>query len=234
VHSNFGIDQLDSYRFFPVFTYTQGQQNGLEEYQDEIRSFSPDLLLVPNGTLTKFKAFPGQKIELSDLGIASLSNDVRIVGTAVGYEKEAEIVADGLFARSQPLDGAQLPTGVWITGAVDVGPGFVNMAVEGSAAGRLFSKRFRNDPLLFDITLDDLVRLDPDVTLYTDAVRNVADPRSLSADKRWTELRAVKRGRVFQMEPTDGLGFGPRHVEDFLRIVDETEKLGIISGSGPS
>jgi iron complex transport system substrate-binding protein len=146
--------------------------------------------------------------------IADLSRVTRALGLLIGDTSAARVLVDSVTAR---LDSVRHLTSslprptvfwpLWDSPLMSVGGGsFLNELVQIAGGRNVFDSLPQPSPT---VTFEELVRRDPDVVLV-----GVAQRKKLMADPKWLTLRAVRAGRVFEvdsslvMRPASRLGEG--------------------------
>ena len=216
-----GISFTD-FKYFPVFEPQANGPEGLDGFAAELRTFDPTLLVVPNDRMKSFETYSGEKLELTRPdGFEQLLDDVSALAEKVGMGTSGDSLMSELTGLSVSANSSERFSVVWIAGAVDLGDGFFNLAVEGSEARRLLDEYFRVvDGAREEFSLDEVVTADADVLFYTDFVSEPMSPRTISSDPRWLALRAVQLERAFVIPRSDGFGYGPTDYRAILKAVN--------------
>ena len=165
-------------------------------------------------------------VPLDGDSIAGIFDDIERVGEAIGRAREASRLVTSLRERiervRERVAGERRPTVVtleWLDPLFSAGhwvPEQVAAAGGTEAIGRANARST-------EITLDDVAAADPDYVLIVpcgfDAARARAESGVLTADERWSRLRAVREARVFTL---DGNAYFSRPGP---RVVDGIEQL---------
>lgn len=186
---------------------------------EKIVSLAPDLVLAvgtPDSQLVKGLEAYGLKVFILQAAtIDQVASDIELVGKVSGAEKQARKVAEETRARIQAVKAkvpevgdAARPRVFW---ALDdklwtVGPGsFVDDLIT-SAGGRNVAASLGLPYGQF--SLESLLEADPDVIIIP--VLDPSVPEALSRLAGWDSLKAVKDGRVYQIDPDIVSRPGPR------------------------
>jgi ABC-type Fe3+-hydroxamate transport system substrate-binding protein len=154
--------------------------------------------------------------------IADLARVTHALGLLTGDTSAARVMVDSVTAT---LDSVRRVTSslsrptvfwpLWESPLMSVGGGsFLNELVQIAGGRNVFDSLPQPSPT---VTFEELVRRDPDIVLA-----GVNQRRRLMADPKWQTLRAVRAGRVFEvdsslvMRPASRLGEGARSLARIL------------------
>ena len=162
-----------------------------------------------------------QIVSLEPMSLTDVWTDIRSVAAAIGAPTQGDTLVAGLIAR---LDGIRVSTASdgrptigcleWIDPLMAAG-NWVPELVDIAGGTNVFGEAGRHSG---DLALDELAAADPDVVAVMpcgfDIERATRELNALTSSPLWSELAAVKSGRVFI---TDGNQYfnrpGPRLVE---------------------
>lgn len=194
---------------------------------EKIVSLAPELVLAvgtPDSQLVKGLEGYGLKVFILQAAtIDQVASDIELVGKITGAEKQARKVAQETRARVQavrakvPAVGdAARPRVFWALDAElwTVGPGsFVDDLIV-SAGGRNVGASLGLPYGKF--SEESLLEADPDVIIIP--VLDPAVPDALSRLAGWNSLKAVREGRVYQIDPDIVSRPGPRIAEALEQV----------------
>ncbi|HYM53294.1 MAG TPA: ABC transporter substrate-binding protein [Candidatus Dormibacteraeota bacterium] len=198
---------------------------------EKVVAAEPDLVLAAGNEFTATAVID----QLTELGLAvvvlypeSLDEvyaDIELVGAALDAQAGAAELVDSMQARVEAVEtavaDAERPRTYY---EVSIFEGTIYTAGEGSFLASLIDiaggEPITGDPLATSIQLEELVAADPELILLGDAAYDATvTPESVSARMGWSEMAAVRDGRVLPM-PDDLLITRPGP-----RIVDGLEAL---------
>jgi iron complex transport system substrate-binding protein len=198
---------------------------------EKVVAAEPDLVLAAGNEFTATAVID----QLTELGLAvvvlypeSLDEvyaDIELVGAALDAQAGAAELVDGMQARVEAVESAvadaERPRTFY---EVSIFEGTIYTAGEGSFLASLIDiaggEPITGDPLATSIELEELVAADPELILLGDAAYDATvTPESVAVRTGWSEMAAVRDGRVLPM-PDDLLITRPGP-----RVVDGLEAL---------
>ena len=191
---------------------------------------SPDLVLVEAyrpGLITQLEETGLVVVAFQPENIDSILNDIALIGQVVGVEKEAKALVSSMRQRIQAVVDKVVDTSkpgvfyegdcshaIWTAGSGTFQDELIAMA-GGRNAGAISSGYYEISNEVF-LGIDD----DIDIIMWGDMVRV---PFADVADKLpWSELTAVREGKVYVVDSDIINRAGPRIVdclEEFARII---------------
>jgi iron complex transport system substrate-binding protein len=199
---------------------------------EDILALEPDLILA--GEIFSAEAIA----ELRDLGLTvywqgnpdsfeELFENIRDISILTGTEGQAEILIDDLKSRVETLTlkledvetiplvfyelDASDPANPWTTGAGT----FISYVIN-QAKGKNIGDSLEGEWV--QISSEVLIAQNPDFILLADALYGIT-PESLAERAGWSEISAVKTGKIFPFDPFILSVPGPRLVDGFEQIV---------------
>lgn len=186
---------------------------------EKIVSLEPDLVLaVGTAESEQVKGLEGYGLNVLVLQAATVDQvaaDVELVGKVCRVDKEAKALADDIRSRLATVGDrvaaipeADHPTVFWCLDAAlwTVGPqSFISNVV------RMAGGQNTGDSLGMDygqFSMETLLQADPDVIIVP--VLDQSVPADLAKLAGWSTLKAVKNGRVYQIDPDIVSRPGPR------------------------
>jgi len=165
-------------------------------------------------------------VSLQPDSLSAIWDDVRRVAASLGIPKRGEEVVAGLQARMEalhrdPSNGPSVACIEWIDPLMAAG-NWTPELIEIAGGRNLFGQAGRHSPWM---TWDELAAADPDVIVIApcgfDLPRTIRELPPLTSHPGWTDLRAVRTGRVYAADGNQYFNRpGPRIVET-LQILTE-------------
>lgn len=202
--------------------------------RDALRALQPDLVVTQDqcqvcavsleavqDALTDWIGATPALVSLTPARLADVWNDIRRVAEAAGVPRAGAELAErlaarvaGLAARAPDLPKPRVATIEWVDPLM-AGGNWVPELIELAGGTDIFGVPGEHAP---SMTFDDLAKADPDVIVTMpcgfDIPRTRAELPALTEMPGWSNLRAVREGRVFL---TDGNQYfnrpGPRLAE---------------------
>ncbi len=203
--------------------------SGYPSYNVEvILTLEPDLVLAsPLTASEQIQSLADQGLSVYVLPNPKTLDDLYVnlqtVGKLTGHESEAAALVEGLQARVKAitektasvqekplvfyeLDASQDANAPWTTG-----PGTFMEMLLGLAGARNAGSVLQGE--WATISLEELLKQDPDFILLGDALYGGVTPEAVAARPGWETLTAVKEGRVYEFDDNTVSRPGPRMVD---------------------
>lgn len=192
---------------------------GLDPSLETILAVRPDLVLTwsvggDRGVLDRLAPLGIRSFAVEPRTLEEVLGLVRDVGRLLDLESASDSLVQEVDARLRSLDVAvgddPRPTvfyAVWLTPPSTTGRGtFLDQLIRAAGGRNVFDDLDQPWP---SVSVEELLRRDPDVILVSDAATSGA----LSGAAGWSSLRAVREGRVFVVDGDLFSRPGPRVAE---------------------
>lgn len=201
---------------------------------DRLEELDLDLVLA-SGSVPGMEAVVEQvedrdleSIVLAPESLAEVVEDVRRVATALGVEERGRALADAMadeIGRLRGITRGHEPVRVYWEWWPDPpiaagGPGWTSEVIAAAGGENVFGDHEERSP---EVTLDAVRQEAPEVVAlcWQGTLQRVQDPDRVVARDGWSELEAVKQGRILPL-PEHLYGRpGPRIVEGIRRLAEE-------------
>ncbi|CAN5774113.1 ABC transporter substrate-binding protein [soil metagenome] len=173
---------------------------------EQLVDLEPDLVIAggnnftPAGDITRLRELGLPVLVVYAADLQGVLNDIELVGRAVGAEQQAQEIVGDINARieqvGRALQDRQAPSVFYEIGFEPeiYGPApqsFVADMVRLAGGDPITT----SDPVVFSISLEQLVTSDPEVIVLGDAAYGVC-PESVAQREGWDSIRAVAEGNV--------------------------------------
>jgi len=190
---------------------------------DAVTALRPDLVVVTpsrqaaNQLIDPMERIGVPIIVLLQRSVPEILDNIRLIGRIAGVPGRGVEVAARFQARldavTRKLAGRKPPRTIMITGRL--GNGLMLVAREGTYTGDamvLAGARFAlpNSRTLAQVSPEAILNADPDVLLWAGSERDLEE---LIARPGWSEMRAVRTGRVRAVNRAELLIPGPRTMD---------------------
>jgi iron complex transport system substrate-binding protein len=196
---------------------------------ESIVALQPQLLLAPKSflradILKKLEQLKIPTFILDPRTVEEILVHIRLLGRMVGHSQEANERATSLRKQltilSTRLDGLSRPSLLYVLNSdplITVGPGsFIHHLIE-LAGGRNVAEESKSPyPRL---TMEEVLRQDPENVVFPIGRFEGIPKAQQDKWKRWDTLRAVKSGRLYQIQSDLLNRPGPRIVEGLKELV---------------
>jgi iron complex transport system substrate-binding protein len=195
---------------------------------DAVVGLRPDLVIVtPSRQAAHQLIDPMERLGIPIVvflqrNVDEILNNIRLMGRVAGIAGHGEEVAAGLEARMARVrdrtQGLERPRTIMITGRL--GNGLMLVAREGTYTGDAIVRaggRFglEGTARIAQVSPEAILNADPDVLLLAGSER---DLKELIARPGWSDLAAVRSGRVHAVPRPELLIPGPRTVDGIERL----------------
>jgi iron complex transport system substrate-binding protein len=207
----------------PALAHLPSVGEGLTPSLEQLTLLHPDLVVA-------WPADPARSVlgRLEDLGIAIYApeiqslNDIRRTTSELGGLLDLGIAADSLIAAidagleevRRAVAGRERPEVfyvVWYDPPTTASTGtYINELIEIAGGTNMFADAPGLWPL---VSLEEVIRRNPDVVLLAQTVENLIDVETLRSAPGWRELAAVRDGYVLQIDANLYNRPGPRVTE---------------------
>ncbi len=220
------VDEFSNYPAEAPVTDLSGYQPNLEA----LATYEPDLVVIqfdPGDLVDGLDALGVPTLVApAAAGIADTYTQIAMLGAVTGHSSEAAAVVEGIksdidrILSGLPGGAARLtyyheldPTFYTVTSATFIGEmytmlGLVNVADGDDPAGNPYPQ----------LSAEYLVEQDPDLIFLADTKCCGESAATVAARPGWSELTAVKAGRVLEVDDDIASRWGPRIVE-YLELV---------------
>jgi len=174
---------------------------------EAILALKPDVVLVDAvqdvRVLEELRGFGVEVVRLSSQSISDVLDAILTVGEVVGKRKEAESFAEGIRKeigrikkRVSKLPPVKVYIELWHDPLISCGAqSFINDLVKVAGGVNIASCQKRG---YFLISSEFIISSNPQVIVLA---YKGADPRTVRKREGWAEIDAVKRSRVYKMDP---------------------------------
>ncbi len=212
----------------PALAHLPEVSGGLTPSLEHLMMLSPELVVAwPDNASRSVTARLGElgvevySPEIQDL--ADIYETTRGLGRTLGLETAADSLVAALQEELESLKravaGRERPSVfyvVWLDPPATAGPGtYIHELIEIAGGRNVFS----DAPAMWpQVSLEEVVRRQPDIVILTKGEASSPDPERLRSAVGWRELRAVRAGRVTQVEANLFNRPGPRVAEAARRL----------------
>jgi iron complex transport system substrate-binding protein len=187
--------------------------------KEQIASLDPDLILAygngftPPGDVTQLRQLGYPVIVLYASSLAAAERDISLIATAVGAKDRADTMLAEMHRQFAAIEAVVPPTATHPRTFYEVGYG---PGIYTPSADSAYTEMIRlagGDPITtdasFTISLEALVKADPEVIILGDAAYGVC-PDQIAGRKGWKTMTAVKAGAIRPAFDTVVTRPGPR------------------------
>lgn len=228
-----GVDSYSNYP--PEAAGIEPKVGGFANINIEtVIGLEPDLVLAAGGVQERFaerlEELGLTVIVLSPKDVEGILNDILLVGKATGKEKVAEKLVDEMRDRiaiitekTKDIPRDERPKvyyEVWHDPLMSAGPGsFAHSLIEMAGGVNIFEDAATQYP---EVSLETVLSRNPEVIIITppDAPMPGVSPEQLKARPSWSEIKAVKDGRIYQIHPDLLSRPGPRIVDGLEALAE--------------
>jgi iron complex transport system substrate-binding protein len=196
---------------------------------EQVVELRPDLVLAAGNNFT-----PAGDIErLRELGfdvlvvyaetVADVLADIRLIGRSIGADEEAESLAGAMQQRMDEVTDATAQLGQRPRVFYQIGsePEIYAPAPDSFLADMVVlaggEPITTGDPVVFSISVEQLIEQDPEVIVLGDAAYGVC-PEQVSARPGWSSMTAVRAGAIRPVDDTIVTRPGPRLAEGLAAL----------------
>jgi len=224
------VGAVDSYSYWPPDAPVKEDLSGWNPNVEAVAAFQPDLVILSDAGIQEELELLGIQVRVAPAAVdlEDVYDQMFELGeytcNRMGARSAVSLMRNEISALLESVDGMaegltyyhELDDTLYsVTGATFIGKiyslaGLTNIAdrvgAEQSAGGY--------PQLTEEFVLDS----DPDIIFFADAKCCGQSVETISARPGWSELKAVRDGRVYEMDADISSRWGPRLV-DFLRVV---------------
>jgi iron complex transport system substrate-binding protein len=196
---------------------------GLDPDVEKIVQLQPDLILVDgpghvaSQTLQKLQGLGYLTIALNAKSVEGVLHDIRLVGTILGYNVNAQNVVSDIEATvdhvREMTRNATRPTVYienWHDPLITAGNGTLqNEMVEVAGGVNIFA-----DLVGYQVSSEAVIARNPNIITSFDSLETVAQ---IISRPGWADINAVKQNRVYQVSPEEGAP-NPRIGQSILHL----------------
>jgi iron complex transport system substrate-binding protein len=211
---------VDDFSDFPAEARALPKVGGFRTSPEKILSFQPDLVLaITTGNLAPALEAQGQRVVVFDpTDIDGVYKNTELLGRILDREAAARDLVQGMRARigavaerakmaaSKPrvlheLDASD-PTKIYVAGSGN----FIDAMIVIAGGTNVAASAPTKFPQL---SVEEIIRSNPEVVVLSDATFG-ASPEVVAARPGWSAIDAIKKGRVYPINPDIVSRPGPR------------------------